>query len=127
MTLPVRIAVLVMVIVFLSWAGFQYNDPDGLFWMPVYGVAALLGILFLMNRFPRTGAVAYGGFCVLYGIYLLVRVILAKEFFFDEQGREMLGLFICSAWAAFLLRQKHMTRATAEPGIKETESSLRSS
>lgn len=126
MNLLMRIAVVVMVVVFLIWAGFQYNDPDGFFWMLVHGVASLLGILFLMSRYPRILAVVYGGFCVLYGIVLLIRVILAKEFFFDEQGREMLGLFICAAWAAFLLRRNHTTSAPAEPTTKGTETSLRS-
>ncbi len=106
-----RIVAAAMLILFVSWAGFQYNDPDALLWMIIYGAAAVLTVLFLRGRFPSLPAKAYFGFCLIYAAYLLVRVVLEREFFFDEQGREMMGLVICAAWAGFLLRLQRPTRA----------------
>lgn len=105
MSRMLRIANAVMLVLFVSWAGFQYNDPDALIWIIIYGLAALGCILFFAKSLPRSAAWAYILLCVAGAIYLLVRVVTAREFFFDEQGREMMGLLICASWIAVLARK----------------------
>ena len=48
-----RFANAAMLLIFASWAGFQYNDPDVLIWVAVYGAAAIECVLFFLGRFPR--------------------------------------------------------------------------
>ncbi len=100
----VRIANAVMLILFLFWAGFQYNDPDGLLWMAVYGAAAIECVLFFMGRLPRILALLYGGLCIAWALVLWIGVVVNSEFVFDETGREAMGLMICAIWTAFLVR-----------------------
>jgi hypothetical protein len=57
-----------MAALFLFAAAVQYNDPDPLRWMAVYGLAALACVLSLARRLPRVvpvlvglGAVAWAG------------------------------------------------------------------
>ena len=100
----VRIANLVMLVLFLFWAGFQYNDPDGLVWMGVYGAAAIACVLYMMGRLPRTLALLYMGLCFVWAAVLWIAVIASWEFFFEERGREAMGLMICGIWMIVLLR-----------------------
>lgn len=95
----------VMLVLFVSWAGFQYNDPDALIWILIYSFAALGCILFFGKSLPRSAAWAYVLLCVAGALYLLVRVVTTREFVFDEQGREMMGLLICAGWIAVLARK----------------------
>lgn len=99
-----RIANAIMLILFLFWAGFQYNDTDGLLWMAVYGAAAIECILYFMGRLPRFLAISYGGLCAVWAVGLGIAVAVNGEFIFEEKGREMFGLFICAVWTAVLLK-----------------------
>ncbi len=97
-----RLANAVMLVLFVSWAGFQYNDPDALFWAAIYGAAAIECVLFFLGRLPGPLALAYMGFCLLWAPYLGVRIAVSGEFIFDEEGREMLGLMVCAGWTYVL-------------------------
>jgi hypothetical protein len=110
MTTYLRIASGVMLVLFLSWAGFQYNDPDALLWAAIYCIAALLTLLFLLGKSPSSASIAYVFLCVLYAGYLAIRIILDREFIFEEQGREMLGLLICAGWITFLVSRSRSAR-----------------
>lgn len=99
-----RIANAVMLVLFLFWAGFQYNDPDGLLWMAVYGAAAIECMLYFLGRLPRILALPYAGLCLVWAVALAVAVAVDREFFFDERGREAMGLFICGFWTLVLMR-----------------------
>jgi hypothetical protein len=99
-----RIANAVMLVLFASWAGFQHNDPDVLVWVALYGAAAVECALFFLGRVPRLLSLAYVVLCVTWGLYLGVRVLVAREFIFEEQGREMMGLLICGGWTYVLYR-----------------------
>jgi hypothetical protein len=61
---------LVFVILFLIFAGLQYNDPDPYVWMPIYLYAAVLCWMAFRGRYyPKlmlTGIAVYA----VYGIYL---------------------------------------------------------
>ena len=42
-----------MAVLFLIAAALQYNDPDPLRWMAIYGLAVLACLLALAGRLPR--------------------------------------------------------------------------
>jgi hypothetical protein len=58
----------------------QYNDPDPLLWIAIYGAAALCCALFLFGCLPRLLAVGLSGAYALGALYLLVRVVRASGF-----------------------------------------------
>jgi len=64
------------IIVFIIFAGLQYNDPDPYIWMPIYLYAALLCWLSIRKKFIP--AAYWIGF-IVYGAYALYKV-------FDENG-----------------------------------------
>lgn len=99
-----RIANAVMIVLFVSWAGYQYNDSDALVWIAVYGAAAIECVLFFLGRLPRVLAAAFMILCSLWALYLGVRVAISGEFIFAEMGREMMGLLICAGWTYVLYR-----------------------
>jgi hypothetical protein len=49
----VRILTALMALYFLCAVGVQYNDPDPLRWMAIYGAAALACVLALVRRLRR--------------------------------------------------------------------------
>ena len=94
-----------MTILFMFWAGFQYNDADGLLWGGIYGLAALVSLLAFLRRLPPVAAACACAAAAVGGLLLAIQVITQGQFFFDEMGREMLGLFIVSTWMGFLWGQ----------------------
>jgi Transmembrane family 220, helix len=64
------------IVVFIIFAGLQYNDPDPYLWMPIYLYAAYLCWLSIRRKF--TPALYWAGF-LFYGVYALYKV-------FDENG-----------------------------------------
>lgn len=90
---------LVFALLFIVSAVLQYNDPDPLLWYIIYGFAALLAVLFMLDRLPFWMAVL--GFV----LFFAGGVISWPETFEGvtigggdikniEEGREALGLFI---------------------------------
>ena len=100
-----------MALLFVFAAGVQWNDPDAVLWMLLYGAAALLSLAAGAGRFypVATGialAVYLGGF-----LYLLPALRGASPGAFasfhmktaaDEETREAVGLALCAAWTATL-------------------------
>ena len=104
-----KIGSAVMGALFVYAAVVQYNDPDPLQWMIVYGVAAILCGLFLFGRLSVALTAMIVGLGVVWSAYLAFRLI-SQGMFFDEnqmvgiaeEGREMLGLLIIVGWISFL-------------------------
>ena len=93
---------LVVAAFFALFALVQYNDPDPMLWMIVYALAALACVLHHLKRLPPEAAAGYGGLVLLLGFYLAYRVITQRQFFFDEEGREMMGSLLVFIWMAVL-------------------------
>jgi len=64
------------VIIFIIFAGLQYNDPDPYIWMPIYLYAALLCWLSIRKKFFPP---AYWAGFIVYGAYAVYKV-------FDKNG-----------------------------------------
>jgi Ca2+/Na+ antiporter len=63
-------------IVFIIFAGLQYNDPDPYVWIPIYGYAAVLCAMAARGRFHRRA----------YVIGILVYLAYAVYLFFTTDG-----------------------------------------
>ena len=64
------------IIIFIIFAGLQYNDPDPYIWMPIYLYAALLCWLSIRKKFFPP---AYWAGFIIYGAYAVYKV-------FDKNG-----------------------------------------
>lgn len=113
MTSIIRYANVVMVVVFLLSVAVQYNDPDGIWWMALYGAAAGLSVAFVFGRLRWHFA---AGLAVISAVWALMlypefagRVTpqeLVDTFTMKtavvEYAREAGGLGIVCAWMAVL-------------------------
>lgn len=110
---PLRVANWVMLVAFLFSVVVQYNDPDPIRWILLYGFAALNCFLSLRGRlrWPLPGVV--GGVALLWALLLAPGVIgkttigsLFESFEMAntvvEEAREMGGLLIVAAWMVVL-------------------------
>ena len=121
-----RVANWVMTAAFLFSVAVQYNDPDPIRWMLIYGLAALACVLKLRGRlrwyFPAAlGATAFG-----WAASIAPRVI-GKTTFGDmfqsfhminpvvEEAREMGGLLIVAAWMVVLVVASKHARTAETP------------
>lgn len=111
-----------MLILFTSWAAFQYNDPDAALWIPIYGLAAVSISLFHFRRISPKVLWTYSGITFLVGAYMAVlflrqpALLMEDMLMFVEEGREMLGAWIVSGWMAFLATQ--LSRRSRSPRAK---------
>ena len=106
---PFTILNYLFLIIFLYCVVVQYNDPDALLWMGIYGIAALICFLTSLRRLH------WGISALMAGVTLGLALILApqvmgnvafSELFVSmemkteviEQAREMGGLLIIAVW-----------------------------
>ena len=99
MTVFFKALSLIFAVLFLAAALVQYNDPDGLLWFALYGLASLISILFFFRKMTY---LIVSLLCVGY----LVGAFIAWPVRFEgvsigsgdivniEQGREALGLLV---------------------------------
>jgi hypothetical protein len=103
-----------MAILFLFAVAVQYNDPDPLRWMAIYGLAALACGLWLARRLPRWMPAVVGisalGWAATLAPGVVGRVSIGDLFESYamksapvEEAREMGGLLIVAAWMAVLV------------------------
>ena len=102
-----------MAVLFLFAVAAQYNDPDPLRWMAIYGLAALACGLWLARRLPRWIPVVVGIAALAWAATLAPRVVgrvsvgdLFESYAMKsepvEEAREMGGLLIVAVWMAVL-------------------------
>jgi len=101
MNLSFKILGYVFAVLFTVGAILQYNDPDSLLWIIVYGVAALISLLFALNKIgfivPMVlGVLAFMGFVYLYPSDFQGFDLNAGDIKTVELGREAFGLLIIS-------------------------------
>lgn len=114
-------------VVFLLCAVVQYNDPDPLRWMAIYGGAAVCCILFVARRMPSYLPAGVGLVALIWAILIMpdvwVRTIPIKEVFATihmlspgvEEIREIGGLLIVVFWMLVLFLK---SRGVIHPSIR---------
>ena len=109
----VRVLTVLMGVYFLLAAVLQYNDPDPVQWMAIYGAAALACVLALVRRLWRWYPVGVAMAAALWAARLVPAVIghvAAGDLFGNagmlaprvEEAREMVGLVIVAVWMTVL-------------------------
>jgi len=84
---------------FLLSAGLQYNDPDSLVWIIIWGVAGVISLVFALNKVAYSvplvfGILAFVGFIYLYPPEFEGFDLDAGDIKNVELGREAFGLLI---------------------------------
>lgn len=103
-------------------AAVQYNDPDPLLWMSIYGAGALCCALYMAGRLSTVLSGLISGVCLLGVLYLLLRL---QGSFVDETGqemmglveetREMFGLLLIALWTGVLTWRVHRASPRGTP------------
>lgn len=110
---------------FLSFVAVQYNDPDPLLWMLVYGFAAVISFLAAFDKMPhRLLWLVLIGF-VAGGVYMWPVEyegvsIGAGDIKNIEEARESLGLFLGAVvFASFILLDRLSQRAKTAAALRK--------
>ena len=113
-----KIFALIMAVL-CAWAAYvQWNDPDSILWYAVYGVAAIISLLFAFDRLPSGVAFA------LSLVYLAGMIwdwpskfegvtIGNGDIVNIEEGRESLGLLILAVLMLIYALRIRRTRNTS--------------
>lgn len=120
MSTPFRIVSTAMILLFITAMAVQYNDPDGVMWMGVYGLAALLTVLAMTGHNTAVAPVASLGY-FLGGLWVMPRS--GANWLEIEQGREAVGLFITAVWCAALGVHWYRRRRPLPRAVPEAEAS----
>ena len=91
-----------MTVLFTVWAYYQVNDPDAFLWIVVYGAAAAMSLLFVVDRLRAIIPLIFGGVCLLWAGYLSTQITFEPPLIAIEAWREMMGLLIIFAWMGVL-------------------------
>jgi hypothetical protein len=108
-----RLASLLFAALFALGAAVQYNDPDPLRWMLLYGAAAVTSLLAALGRLHWAAPGAVALVALLWAAALTSRVLgvvapaeLVSAWEMEdtriEEGREMYGLLIIGGWMGVL-------------------------
>ncbi len=108
-----RVLNLIMLALFLFSVIVQYNDPDPIRWMAVYGGAAVACIWWLRGTMPRWLPAVAGLAALIWLGFWIPRVlgqVPLREMFREagmatmaiEEGREAIGLALITIWMAVL-------------------------
>lgn len=105
-----KIVKIFLAILFLLFVVVQFNDPDPLLWILVYGSMVVISVMSIFHRYP-TGVMIvmaagflimtvlyYDGFATWFGSTdrgLLFDDLAKMQFPYIEEAREFLGLLIC--------------------------------
>ena len=116
-----KVANYVMIAVFLMCVVVQYNDPDPIRWMAIYGAAALCCILFASGKLPRVLPLIVAAIALVWAatippsfwnkhvpmgeVFSMIHMIHPGV----EEAREMGGLLIVVAWMLVLAFQKRVS------------------
>jgi hypothetical protein len=95
---------------FLSFTVVQFNDPDPILWIAIYGAMVVVSIMAFFNKYSKALMIALAiGYCI-YAVLLFPSAItwmksadrsllfddIAKmQYPYIEETREFLGLVIC--------------------------------
>lgn len=99
-----------MVILFLIAAALQFNDPDPIVWISVYGAASLITFLFLLQKINWYVIATASVFSLVASIFIGVDAMqeaglitssldsFKMHNMAEEKAREAIGLIIIAIW-----------------------------
>src|SRR5262245_29020078 len=108
-----KVANVIMALLFLFSLVVQYNDPDPIRWMAIYGAAALACLWSLRAPVPRWLS-AIVGLAAMVWIGIWMPKVLGQVSFGEmfreagmatlkiEEGREVIGLILVAIWMVVL-------------------------
>lgn len=111
-----KIVKIFFAVLFLLFVIVQFNDPDPLLWIIVYGSMAVVSLMSIYHRYPtRIMVIMASGFLVMTILYfdgfqtwfnsedrsLLFDDLAKMQYPYIEEAREFLGLLICLAVLIF--------------------------
>jgi hypothetical protein len=110
---PFKILNYFMLVVYLYMVVVQYNDPDTLLWVSIYGIAAIICFLASRDRLHWGISAIMAGVALVWALTLAPDVIgkvsfselfgnLYMKTLAIEQAREMGGLLIVAGWMIVL-------------------------
>jgi hypothetical protein len=109
---------IIFALIFTSFVYVQFNDPDPILWIAIYGSMAVLCIMAIFKRYPRPAYIVLLVLFVGYSTFYISSVLVwfkqehlsdlfdevAKmEHLYIEESREFLGLMICVGVLIFYL------------------------
>jgi ABC-type maltose transport system permease subunit len=103
---------LLLFLMFLLFAGWQYNDPDPILWIPIYGIAAYCALMAYLGKSNKemliilvliSAAAALNSWLQMTAWEGVITEGLAMKTVNQELAREALGLGICSISFLFFL------------------------
>lgn len=109
-------------VAFAAVALLQYNDPDPLTWVAIYGAAsAMCGVAAARGRAPVSAAIALAALTTVWALVLIARLpgpgVYAQMFGAwrmqgagVEQARESVGLLLVAACSALIAAASRSTR-----------------
>ena len=103
---------LTMVLLFVIAAALQYNDPDPLVCIGMYGLAAMFCVMFAIDKFPLIPAAAFAAACLIGGVVLLWSVFTGDPATQAELFNESCGLLLVFLWISTLGWTKYRVEST---------------
>jgi len=91
-------------VIFLLFVILQYNDPDSLLWIGLYGYAVLVSVFAASGK---AGTMAVAGLCVYLPFFLWLSPALVDDIHWlsSEQALEALGLALAAIWMGVVLKR----------------------
>jgi hypothetical protein len=122
----------IMFFLLLLCIAVQYNDPDPIVWMLIYGYAALVTGMAIAGRYTVLALVGLIGYVASFFYWMPNEMVehpsnLLLDLRMHEKGveevREDMGLFLCAAWmlvlSYFWWRDRAQSRVTSETATGE--------
>ena len=94
-----KVLAIIFMLYFLWAAYVQNNDPDAILWYAIYGISAIVSLLFLFDKLPFVAAISLfvcfiGGVIFFWPTAFEGVTIGEGDIKNIEEGRESLGLLI---------------------------------
>ncbi|XP_060060419.1 transmembrane protein 220 isoform X3 [Erinaceus europaeus] len=97
----------------------QVNDPDAELWMVIYTIPAVLTLLVGFNPLVtghflwKTISAIHILFCIAWAVCLVVYLLfhIHQNIFHEEEGRELFGLIIITAWMCLCYSSSNLDTA----------------
>ena len=113
-----KIVNILLALMFLALAYLQFNDPDPIIWISIYGNMAAFSVMAVFGIYPKKNHIAVLVIFLLYSAYYFPGVAewlhqedkttifdeMEKEkHLFIEESREFFGLIICAIVLLFYI------------------------